>query len=353
MNANGTVWRVPVCLGLLGWVAFMPGPAYSQGGECFPAPDGLVAWWDGDAVSATTAYDLVGGSDGELQGGVGLAPGLVGQAFDLDGLDDCIEVAATGAVEPTNGTTVEAWVLWHGSTTRTQRIAIKPLSWNAGSYSLGIHEQRLIGSVNAKDPPTGHGFYAWHANDLPSGQWHHAAVTYDLHDVVLYLDGQEVARRTGDVPMLYDDGALRIGCYPEPFTEFIDALIDEVGIFDRALTAFEIQEIYAAGAAGKCKDEDGDGYRPPEDCDETDASIHPDAAELPGNFVDENCNGDLGVCDPCLSWRNHGEYVRCVAHDVETLVSGGYVTSEEGDDLVASAARSEIGKRGYVPPECQ
>ena len=338
---------------MLGLAALATSPGYSQANACFPAPEGMVGWWDGDAVTAGTAHDIAGGNHGVMQGGIGLAPGIVGQAFDLDGEDDCIEVAATGAVEPTNGATVDAWVLWHGSATRTQRIVGKALSWNSASYSLAIHEQRLGGGVNANDPPTGHGFSAWDADDFPSGQWHHVAVTYDLHDVVLYIDGQEVARRTGDVPLLYDDGSLHIGCYPPPFTEFVDGLIDEVAIFDRALAQSEIQEIYEAGSAGKCKDEDGDGYRPPEDCDETDASVHPDAAELPGNFVDENCNGDLGLCDPCLSWRNHGEYVRCVADDVETLVAGGVISEEDGDQLVSSAARSDIGKRGYVPPECQ
>ena len=48
-----------------------------------------------------------------------------------------------------------------------------------------------------------------------------------------------------------------------------------------------------------------------------------------------------------------GEYVRCVAHAAEDLVASGDITQEEADELVSSAARSDIGKKGFVPPECQ
>jgi len=69
--------------------------------------------------------------------------------------------------------------------------------------------------------------------------------------------------------------------------------------------------------------------------------------------VDENCDGNLGDCAPCFAWKNHGEYVRCVAHAVESVVVGGYLSEEACDELVSAAARSQVGKKGYTAPGCE
>ncbi|MEE2750039.1 MAG: putative metal-binding motif-containing protein [Myxococcota bacterium] len=45
-------------------------------------------------------------------------------------------------------------------------------------------------------------------------------------------------------------------------------------------------------------DADGDGYLTPEDCDDTDASIHPGAEDIPDDGIDQNCDGVDGVAEP-------------------------------------------------------
>jgi hypothetical protein len=57
------------------------------------APPAALSRWSADLVSGTTAFDTVGGHNGTMVGGVGIVPGMVGNAFSFDGVDDYLEVA--------------------------------------------------------------------------------------------------------------------------------------------------------------------------------------------------------------------------------------------------------------------
>ncbi|MFC1685464.1 putative metal-binding motif-containing protein [Nanoarchaeota archaeon] len=85
-----------------------------------------------------------------------------------------------------------------------------------------------------------------------------------------------------------------------------------------------------------CEDADGDGFLDAacggEDCDDTNAEINPFAEEIVGDAFDNDCD-EIAVCDSSDSWKNHGEFVKCVAR--ETSNRGGEVTT---------AAKSLTGK---------
>ncbi len=86
------------------------------------------------------------------------------------------------------------------------------------------------------------------------------------------------------------------------------------------------------------QDGDGDGFSECSgDCDDGDAAIHPGAADLPGDSLDQDCDG-APACDPDAPWPNPGEFVSCVAQECGRLVSEGAVSHQECAVLIRSAA---------------
>jgi hypothetical protein len=87
-------------------------------------------------------------------------------------------------------------------------------------------------------------------------------------------------------------------------------------------------------------DLDGDGVATcAGDCNDGDPTVGPHAIEVPGNVVDEDCDGTT-VCSPTRGWRNRGEFVRCVAHACQESASAGLIPNDACGPLVREAARS-------------
>ena len=51
------------------------------------------------------------------------------------------------------------------------------------------------------------------------------------------------------------------------------------------------------------------------------------------------------MCPATGTYRNHGQYVQCVAHEAEAQVAAGLITPQEKDAMVATAAKSQLGKK--------
>jgi hypothetical protein len=86
------------------------------------------------------------------------------------------------------------------------------------------------------------------------GMWYHAAVTYTNGSWVLYVNGAVEATHSGTF-ITQSTGGLALGHKGEDlfFHDFYGGFLDEVAIYNRALSASEIHAIFAADGAGKCK----------------------------------------------------------------------------------------------------
>gem|GEM_PF-2585050 len=222
------------CIMLLGINA-----SYAQN-DCIPAPSGMISWWSAD----NHTLDIADGNNGTLQNGATFAQGKVNEAFSFDGIDDYFVVNDNSNLDGLTAFTIDAWIKL-GSVNGRQAIVSKVPH---GEYLLLVNGDRLSFENQAIDFDAFKG-----ATPLSPGVWYHVAVTYDGSDTRLYvngiLDGQD-----GTDYYFSNDEPLKIG-QRGANDDYFNGLIDEVEIFNRALSASEIQAIYNAGAFGKCKNE--------------------------------------------------------------------------------------------------
>jgi len=225
--------------------------------QCTPAPSGLVSWWDADSVSGTTAFDIQDGNDGTLINGATTAPGKVGTAFSFDGVDDFVSVpdAANLNFGASDSFTVDAWVL-HDTLSGFRVIVDKRLDtgllvgWDLLYFPTTFQRLALV----LDDGPDQVTVFA----NITDGVLHHVAGVVDrsTNTASVYIDG--VLEGTEDITAIgsLSNTAAPLGIGARVITTIplhFKGIIDEVEIFNRALSASEIQDIFNAGSAGKCK----------------------------------------------------------------------------------------------------
>lgn len=83
---------------------------------------------------------------------------------------------------------------------------------------------------------------------IPANTWTHLAASYDGVNQILYVNGVQVASRPLSGAVKTSTGPLRIGG-DGVWGEYFQGLIDEVRVYNRALSAAEIQADMTSGLA--------------------------------------------------------------------------------------------------------
>ncbi|HLX73075.1 MAG TPA: LamG domain-containing protein, partial [Verrucomicrobiae bacterium] len=225
----------------------------NPGTPCFPTPPGVVAGWSAES----NAVDSINGNDGTFTGTESYAPGEVGLAFHFNGSSD-VEVPDSSTLHFTNGMTVEAWVNLSNYTGHATEILSKlaAASLFANSYTFSIEGADTASTRRAYFTVVGTNYVAhqlFSSTNIPTNQWMHIAGTYDGATISIYVNGALSASAPFTNEIWPGTEPLSIGCSinGSPVSLF-DGQIDEVNLYNRALTADEVQGIYYAGNAGKC-----------------------------------------------------------------------------------------------------
>lgn len=225
---------------------------------CVEAPPNLLAWWTGDG----NALDIAGAFSGILRGNVGFGPGVVGRAFAFDGTDSFVEIPMRPELNLGRGAAKE-WTLdfWYMATDDglppDRELVVKRVGTTSYTTDYRIFLERdwdvpsIVWATGGYEDPC-----AWLGWPEPSlNTWHHVAGVLrstgdQTGEKAFYVDGALVGECTYHLKAKAVSTPLRFGRSPDrPFT----GMIDEIEIFNRALSEEEILSIYNAGSAGKCK----------------------------------------------------------------------------------------------------
>jgi parallel beta-helix repeat protein len=204
---------------------------------------GLVGCWRFDENAGTTAYDSSGnGNDGTLCGPEWVQ-GKNGSALSFDGSDDYVEVPDSPTLNP-SAITVMAWVyfkeLSSSFPSNNSMIISKGTDYDAnGSFCLFATGPQGI-CLHMKD--NGQDVYFIQMVDFVEGEWYHVAGTYDGSEMKIYINGEFTGGWVTNISRTTDAGNLQIGALRKPGEEsWLNGTIDEVRIYDRALSKEEIQ----------------------------------------------------------------------------------------------------------------
>lgn len=216
-----------------------------------PAPVGLVSWWSSDG----NALDARSRNNGTLQNGATYAAGNVGQAFSFDGINDVLSAPKSSELNfGTGDFSVEYWVKFNNVASLGGMMSGDNFGqvgdyngwlFNNDTGQIGLLVRKAsVGSVTARVAQS----------NFSNGVWYHLAGVRSGRSVRLYVNGVLSATATEttaiDVSNSYE---IRVGSLsaagPQPF----NGQIDEPAIYNRALSATEVQAIFNAGTAGKTK----------------------------------------------------------------------------------------------------
>ncbi len=223
----------------------------------FNLADGLVAHWELDEGSGTSIRDATGnGSDGEVVGPVVWTEGHFGGAFNFtgDGIISYVGFASPSNKIPIGNSpyTLSAWMKSDGAG-GVQGI----IGWGNYGNDNQVTAFRLDSGVCSGF--NGLDIYWW-GDDLVScadpiniydGNWHNVLTTYDGSTKKLYVDGGLIGQMTPlnavhDVP---DTSHFAIGLTATAFNEYFNGSLDDVRVYDRALSPEEITALYGALSA--------------------------------------------------------------------------------------------------------
>lgn len=195
------------------------------------------------------ANDLSGNNNGIVEGASLVADRFGNQksAYSFDGVDDYIRIPDHSSLTPFDQQfSIATWIKNEGS--RNKFILYKGNRYNNREYSMGISENALAGfSINNNG--------MWHEDQIGinseliinDNEWYFLVGVWDGNEMKIYLNGNLENSKVVSAVIGNFDSDLFIGTYGGEIERYaFKGTIDDIAIFNKPLSATEIEQIYHA-----------------------------------------------------------------------------------------------------------
>nr|HMR08442.1 LamG domain-containing protein [Polyangiaceae bacterium] len=202
--------------------------------------------WALDDNPDPTVVDVSGSSPGVNMHGSISVSGRVGTALKFADKTDHVRIPNSVALNPTPALTVDVWVqptgvLSGADTTQSPFFDKQQSSAGYGLFSGASQGLRaVIGNVTAKQTGT----------TFAAASWHHIVGSWDGANVRLYLDGALANTAAKTTALSPYSGEARVGGDGSPISGSFLGAVDELVVYDIALSDAQVTELFNLGTAG-------------------------------------------------------------------------------------------------------
>lgn len=201
----------------------------------------LISEWKLNEANGTTTEDSVGNNDGALYNNPTWTTGYKGSALEFDGTDDYVEINGSSINDfNSKNITLSAWIYPHAFPNEWPRIIDRTYNGQFAFYLSGSGDMRVALNTLGTDCDT-----AISGCNIPANEWSHVVYSYDSSHVAVYINGTQCGYITTPSGALDSSSSnIRIGQRADGSNRAFDGIIDEIRIYNNALTAQEVEDLF-------------------------------------------------------------------------------------------------------------
>lgn len=247
--------------------------------------------------------------------------GNANSAYSFDGVNDFINIPNIAAYNSTSYS-VSLWYKYNGAGTAGKAYWSLISKNNSGTgyfstYQLWINSSNNLGGRIGGGSPSNN--IDWSTTGSTDDQWHQVTYVFDntKDSIFLYLDGSEIYRDFFTHDAFINSDPVTIGVW-NPYSNFFNGSIDEVRIYNRAISADDAKNLAGLETCNGI-DDDEDG------------------------LIDETCTPTISIANKSLAEGNSDttdmKFAVTLNHPYDSIVSVRYKTANRtanaGSDYVA------------------